>query len=164
MNRLVDATVAYVNAQIEAGIEALQVFDSWVGSLAPGDYREYVLPHMRRLMAEVTPGVPTIHFGTGTCGLLELMREAGSDVMGVDWRVDLDEAWRRVGHDIAIQGNLDPVALFAPPGEIRRRVKDILQRAEGRPGHIFNLGHGVLPETPVDHVRAMVDAVHEISG
>lgn len=164
MDRLVEATVSYVNAQIEAGIEALQVFDSWVGCLAPGDYREYVLPHMRRLMAAVTPGVPVIHFGTATSGLLELMREAGSDVMGVDWRVDLDEAWNRVGHDVAIQGNLDPVALFAPPAEIRRRVKDILLRAGGRPGHIFNLGHGILPETPVDHVRAMVDAVHEFSA
>ena len=143
---------------------SLQVFDSWVGCLAPDDYREYVLPHMRRLMAGVTPGVPVIHFGTGTCGLLELMREAGSDVMGVDWRVDLDEAWSRVGHDVAIQGNLDPVALFAPPAEIRRRVGDILRRVQGRPGHIFNLGHGILPETPVDHVRAMVDAVHELSA
>ncbi|CAI8006156.1 Uroporphyrinogen decarboxylase [Geodia barretti] len=164
MERLVASTLSYVNAQIDAGIDALQVFDSWVGCLAPDDYREYVLPHMRRLMAGVTPGVPVIHFGTGTCGLLELMREAGSDVMGVDWRVDLDEAWSRVGHDMAIQGNLDPVALFAPPAEIRRRVGDILRRVQGRPGHIFNLGHGILPETPVDHVRAMVDAVHELSA
>ena len=164
MERLVASTVSYVNAQIEAGIDALQVFDSWVGCLAPDDYRQYVLPHMRRLMAGVTPGVPVIHFGTGTAGLLELMREAGSDVLGVDWRVDLDVAWSRVGHDVAIQGNLDPVALFAPPVEIRRRVRDILRRAQGRPGHIFNLGHGILPETPVDHVKAMVDAVHELSG
>ena len=161
---LVDATVDYVNGQIAAGIDALQIFDSWVGCLAPGDYREFVLPHMRRLMAGVTPGVPIIHFGTGTSGLLELMREAGSDVLGVDWRIDLDQAWSRVGHDVAIQGNLDPVALFAPPAEIRRRVRDILRRADGRPGHIFNLGHGILPETPVDHVRAMVDSVHELSG
>ena len=164
MERLVDATVAYVNGQIEAGIDALQIFDSWVGCLAPGDYREYVLPHMRRLMAGITPGVPVIHFGTATSGLLELMREAGSDVLGVDWRIDLDQAWSRVGHDVAIQGNLDPVALFAPSAEIRRRVQDILRRADNRPGHIFNLGHGILPETPVDHVRAMVDAVHELSG
>ncbi|MDE0035253.1 MAG: uroporphyrinogen decarboxylase [Deltaproteobacteria bacterium] len=164
MERLVTSTVSYVNAQIAAGIEALQVFDSWVGCLAPDDYRQYVLPHMRRLMAGVTPSVPVIHFGTGTSGLLELMGEAGSDVLGVDWRIDLDQAWSRVGHDVAIQGNLDPVALFAPPAEIRRRVRDILRRAEGRPGHIFNLGHGILPETPVDHVRAMVDAVHELSG
>lgn len=164
MDRLVAATVSYVNSQIEAGIEALQVFDSWVGCLAPEDYREHVLPHMRRLMAGVAPGVPVIHFGTGASGLLELMRQAGGDVVGVDWRVDLDRAWSRVGHDVAIQGNLDPVALLAPPAEIRKRVRDILRRAQGRPGHIFNLGHGVLPETPVDHVKAMVDAVHEISS
>lgn len=164
MDRLVAATVSYVNSQIEAGIEALQVFDSWVGCLAPEDYREHVLPHMRRLMAGVAPGVPVIHFGTGASGLLELMRQAGGDVIGVDWRVDLDRAWSRVGHDVAIQGNLDPVALLAPPAEIRKRVRDILRRAQGRPGHIFNLGHGVLPETPVDHVKAMVDAVHEISA
>lgn len=164
MDRLVAATVSYVNSQIEAGIEALQVFDSWVGCLAPEDYREHVLPHMRRLMAGVAPGVPVIHFGTGASGLLELMRQAGGDVIGVDWRVDLDRAWSRVGHDVAIQGNLDPVALLAPPAEIRKRVRDILRRAQGRPGHIFNLGHGVLPETPVDHVKAMVDAVHEISS
>ena len=163
MERLVASTLSYVNAQIDAGIDVLQVFDSWVGCLAPDDYREYVLPHMQRLMAGVTPGVPVIHFGTGTCGLLELMQDAGSDVMGVDWRVDIDEAWSRVGHDVAIQGNLDPVTLFAPPAEIRRRVGDILRRVQGRPGHIFNLGHGILPETPVDHVRAMVDAVHELS-
>ena len=164
MDRLVAATVSYVNSQIEAGIEALQVFDSWVGCLAPEDYREHVLPHMRRLMAGVAPGVPVIHFGTGASGLLEIMRQAGGDVVGVDWRVDLDRAWSRVGHDVAIQGNLDPVALLAPPAEIRKRVRDILRRAQGRPGHIFNLGHGVLPETPVDHVKAMVDAVHEISS
>lgn len=164
MDRLVTATVSYVNSQIEAGIEALQVFDSWVGCLAPEDYREHVLPHMRRLMAGVTPGVPVIHFGTGTCGLLELMRQAGGDVIGVDWRVDLDRAWSLVGHDAAIQGNLDPAALLAPPAEIRKRVRDVLRRAQGRPGHIFNLGHGVLPETPVEHVKAMVDAVHELSA
>ena len=156
--------MSYVNAQIAAGIDALQVFDSWVGCLAPRDYREYVLPHMRSLMSGVTPGIPIIHFGTGTSGLLELMREAGSTVLGIDWRIDLEQAWSRVGHDIAIQGNLDPVALFAPPSEIRRRVQEILQSVKGRPGHIFNLGHGILPETPVSHVRAMVDAVHELSG
>lgn len=164
MDRLVTATVSYVNCQIEAGIEALQVFDSWVGCLAPEDYRAHVLPHMRRLMAGVTPGVPVIHFGTDACGLLELMRQAGGDVIGVDWRVDLDRAWSLVGHDAAIQGNLDPAALLAPPAEIRKRVRDVLRRAQGRPGHIFNLGHGVLPETPVDHVKAMVDAVHELSA
>ena len=131
--------------------------------MAPDDYRDYVLPHVQRLIAGVTPGVPIIHFGTGTAGLLELMREAGSHVLGVDWRIAIDEAWQRIGYDLAVQGNLDPVALFAPTAEIRKRVTDILKRVNGRPGHIFNLGHGILPETPVDHVRALVDAVHEIS-
>jgi uroporphyrinogen decarboxylase len=112
----------------------------------------------------LTPGVPVIHFGTGTAGLLPALREAGGDVIGLDWRVDLDEAWARVGHDVAVQGNLDPAALLAPPDEIRRRVRAILARAGGRPGHVFNLGHGVLPETPVDHAVAMVDAVHELSA
>ena len=129
MERLVTSTVSYVNAQIEAGIDALQVFDSWVGCLAPYDYREYVLPHMRRLMAGVTPGVPTIHFGTGTAGLLELMREAGSDVLGVDWRVDLDEAWSRVGHDVAIQGNLAPVDLGDMPNQRQAQAAPMLAGA-----------------------------------
>jgi uroporphyrinogen decarboxylase len=164
MERLVSSLIAYANAQIEAGIDALQIFDSWVGCVAPDDYRDHVLPHIQRLIAGLTPGVPVIYFGTGTAGLLELMREAGSQVIGVDWRVSLDQAWRRIGYDVAIQGNLDPVALFAPPAEIRKRVVDILKQAGDRAGHIFNLGHGILPETPVDHVKAMVDAVHEISG
>jgi len=164
MERLVSWLIVYANKQIEAGIEALQIFDSWVGCVAPDDYRDYVLPHMQRLIAAVTRGIPIIYFGTGTAGLLELMRDAGSQVLGVDWRVSLDEAWQRAGHDVAIQGNLDPVALFAPPSEIRKRVTNILRRAAGRPGHIFNLGHGILPETPVDHVKALVDAVHEVSG
>jgi uroporphyrinogen decarboxylase len=111
----------------------------------------------------LVPGVPVIHFGTGTAGMLDAFREAGGDVIGLDWRVDLGDAWRRVGHEVAVQGNLDPAALFAPPAEIRRRVAAILAQAAGRPGHVFNLGHGVLPETPVDHVRALVDAVHELS-
>ncbi len=165
MERLVEATVDYVRMQVAAGVEAVQLFDSWVGCLAPDDYRSFVLPHMRATLAAIaTAGVPTIHFGTGTAALLELMREAGGDVIGVDWRVDLGDAWTRLGADVAVQGNLDPVALFAPAEEIRRRVKQTLARAAGRPGHIFNLGHGVLPNTPVEHVRAMIDAVHELSA
>ncbi len=160
---LARATARYLNGQIAAGAQAVQLFDSWVGCLAPDDYREYVLPHTRAVIQALTPGVPVIHFGTGTAGLLEAFREAGGDVIGLDWRVDLAEAWSRVGHDVAVQGNLDPAALLAPPDAIRRRVQAILDRAGGRPGHVFNLGHGVLPQTPVDHVRAMVDAVHELS-
>ncbi|MBI4011954.1 MAG: uroporphyrinogen decarboxylase [Candidatus Rokubacteria bacterium] len=162
---LLARTIArYLEGQIAAGAQAVQLFDSWVGALAPDDYREYVLPHTRAVIQALTPGVPVIHFGTGTAGLLPALREAGGDVIGLDWRVDLDEAWARVGHDVAVQGNLDPAALLAPPDEIRRRVRAILARAAGRPGHVFNLGHGVLPETPVDHVVAMVEAVHELSA
>jgi uroporphyrinogen decarboxylase len=163
MDVLVDVTAGYLNGQIAAGVQAVQLFDSWVGTLAPDDYREYVLPHSRRLIHALTPGVPVIHFGTGTAALLPLMREAGGDVIGLDWRVDLGEAWARLGPDVAVQGNLDPAALLASPDRFRRRVRAILDRAAGRPGHIFNLGHGVHPETPVDHVIALVDMVHEIS-
>ncbi len=164
MERLSRVLVKYLNAQIAAGVEAVQIFDSWVGCMAPEEYRRYVLPHMQTLISGLTPGVPIIHFGTGTCGLLKLMREAGGDVIGLDWRVNLDEAWERIGYDVGVQGNLEPAVLFSSPAEIRERVSEILRRAGGRPGHIFNLGHGVHPETPVEHVIAMVEAVHELSS
>ena len=164
MEKLVRVTTRYLNGQIEAGAQAVQLFDSWVGCLSPDDYREFILPHTRETIIGLSPGVPVIHFGTGTSGLLELMREAGGDVIGLDWRVGLDEAWRRVGYDRAIQGNLDPAVLLARPSEIRRQVKAILDRVGARPGHIFNLGHGVLPETPVEHVVALVEMVHELSA
>jgi uroporphyrinogen decarboxylase len=157
------ALVKYLNAQVEAGAQAVQLFDSWVGCLSPDDYREFVLPHTKRVIENVTPGVPVIHFGTGTAALLELMREAGGDVIGLDWRVRLDEGWRRVGHDVAVMGNLDPVVLFAKQDVLRAQAKKILEQAEGRPGHIFNLGHGILPETPVENVIALVEMVHELS-
>jgi len=139
----------------------VQLFDSWVGCLGPEDYRRYVLPYMQQILAGLTPGVPCIHFGTGNPALLALQAEAGSAVVGVDWRVRLDEAWRTVGYDRAVQGNLDPCVLLADRAEIRRRAQAILDQAAGRPGHIFNLGHGVLPQTPVDNVIALVEAVHE---
>jgi uroporphyrinogen decarboxylase len=162
MERLTTVVADYLTAQVEAGVQAVQVFDSWVGALAPDDYRRSVLPHSRRLLDALRPlGVPVIHFGVGTATLLELVCEAGGDVIGLDWRIPLDEGWRRVGQDRAVQGNLDPVALFAPIPELLRRVDDVLSRAGGRPGHIFNLGHGILPRTPVDHVRAVVERVHE---
>jgi uroporphyrinogen decarboxylase len=165
MERLAEATVEYVREQVAAGAEAVQLFDSWIGCLSPDDYRSYVLPHMQTTFAALArTGVPVIHFGTGTAALLELMREAGGDVIGLDWRVDLDAAWARLGAGVAVQGNLDPVALFGPPAEIRRRVGRILEQAGGHPGHVFNLGHGVLPETPVANVVAMIDAVHELSA
>ena len=153
----------YLNAQAAAGAQAVQLFDSWVGNLSPADYRTFVLPYSRDVISGVSPGVPVIHFGTGTNALLELMREAGGDVIGVDFRVELDEAWQRLG-DVAIQGNLDPAVLVAEPPYIRQRAGEILRQAAGRPGHIFNLGHGILPTTPVDNVRALVDAVHELSA
>src|SRR2546428_163154 len=153
-----------VGLEFARGAGAVQVFDSWVGTLSPADYRTFVQPHVAALIKAITPGVPVIHFGTGTATLLPLMREAGGDVIGLDWRVELDTAWAAVGHDVAVQGNLDPVVLMAKPSYIRERVADILRRAGGRPGPIFNLGHGVLPDTPVDHVKALVDMVHEMSS
>ncbi len=163
MSRLVDATVMYLNAQAEAGAQVLQIFDSWVGQLSPTDYRRYVLPHMRRLFQSLTPGVPTIHFGTDTGSLLELQRDAGGDVIGLDFRVELNHAWKRLGDQVAVQGNLDPTILFAPPAEIKQHAERILREANGQPGHIFNLGHGILPGTPVDHVRGLIDLVHNHS-
>jgi len=154
----------YLNAQIEAGAQAVQLFDSWVGCLSPEDYREFVLPHTRAVIENITPGVPVIHFGTGTGTLLELMREAGGQVIGLDWRVQLDDGWRRVGHDVSVMGNLDPVTLFANREYVIRQAKRILDQAGGRAGHIFNLGHGILPDTHVDNVIALVDAVHELSA
>jgi len=153
--------VKYLNAQIDAGAQAIQIFDSWVGCLSPDDYRDYVLPHTRAVIQNITPGVPVIHFGTGTAALLELMREAGGDVIGLDWRLRLDEGWQRVGHDVAVMGNLDPVSLFANQDELRVHAKRVLNQAGGRVGHIFNLGHGILPETPVENVIALVEFVHE---
>jgi uroporphyrinogen decarboxylase len=161
MSLISRALAKYLNAQIEAGAQAVQLFDSWVGCLSPDDYREYVLPHTQSVIRNVIPGVPVLHFGTGTAALLELMREAGGDVIGFDWRVRLDEAWERVGHDVAVMGNLDPVSLFANVEHIRTETTKILDYAAGRPGHIFNLGHGILPETPVENVIALVDAVHQ---
>jgi uroporphyrinogen decarboxylase len=155
--------VKYLNAQVDAGAQAVQLFDSWVGALSPDDYRDYVLPHSREVISGVRSGIPVIHFGTGTATLLELMREAGGDVIGLDWRVRLDEGWSRIGHDVAVMGNLDPVALFAKEEQLRAQAKLILAQAGGRPGHIFNLGHGILPETPVESVIKLVEMVHELS-
>ncbi len=164
MERLARIVAAYLNAQIAAGAEAVQLFDSWVGCLGPDDYRQFVQPYTRAVIERLAPGAPVIHFGTDTATLLEAMRDAGGDVIGLDWRVDLADAWRRLGDGVAVQGNLDPVVLFAEPAEIRRRAGALLDRVGGRPGHIFNLGHGVLVDTPVDGVRALVDAVHELSA
>ncbi len=163
LGRLAEITTQYLNGQIAAGAQTVQLFDSWVGTLSPADYRQFVLPHSRAVIARLTPGVPVIHFGVGTATLLHLMKEAGGDVIGLDWRVDLGPTWDRLGHDVAVQGNLDPAILLAGPGEIRRAVKAILEGAGGRPGHIFNLGHGVHQQTPVENVKALVEIVHELS-
>jgi uroporphyrinogen decarboxylase len=143
----------------------VQVFDSWVGCLGPDDYRKYALPRTRQLVQRLKKsGVPVIYFGTDSTTLLTSMQETGADVIGLDWRVQLDDGWKLLGNRGAVQGNLDPVALFADRAEIRVRVEDILRRAGGRPGHIFNLGHGILPETPVDNVKALVQLVRELSA
>jgi uroporphyrinogen decarboxylase len=164
MDKLARVVTGYLRKQIQAGAQAVQLFDSWVGCLSAGDYAEYVMPHVQLIFEGLKhEGVPLIHFGTGTTAILSLMRKAGGTVIGVDWRVPLDEAWTMLGHDTAVQGNLDPVALFGPLHEIERRVEDILRRAAGRPGHIFNLGHGILPQTPVDHVAATIEMVHKLS-
>lgn len=163
MQKITRGLVKYLRAQIEAGADAVQIFDSWVGCLGPEDYRKYVQPHSEALMDSLPKDVPVIHFGTNTSSFLKDIRDAGGDVIGVDWRISMDEAWKAIGYDRAVQGNLDPAVLFAPLDEIKSRVKQILQQTSGRPGHIFNLGHGILPATPVDHVIALVEMVHELS-
>lgn len=159
MGLLSRGLIRYLNGQITAGAQALQLFDSWVGCLSPSDYREFVLPHTRTIIQGIRPGTPVIHFGTGTAALLELMQEAGGDVIGVDYRVELDQAWERLGQ-VSIQGNLDPCVLFANRKVLEKKTQKILEQAQGRPGHIFNLGHGILPTTPIDNVLALVDFVH----
>jgi uroporphyrinogen decarboxylase len=162
MRRLVAIVVAHLLAQVQAGAQAVQLFDSWIGALAPDDYARHVEPHVRSIFVALRDsGAPTIHFGVGTGELLALMRAAGGDAVGVDHRVPLDVAWDRIGHDRAVQGNLDPAVLLAPWEVVRERVRDVLTRAEGRDGHVFNLGHGVLPTTPVETLERVVDLVHE---
>ena len=163
MEILADGTARYLAGQIAAGARLVQLFDSWVGALSPADYRAFVLPHTRRVIAALPRTAPVIHFGTGTAGLLPAMREAGGDVIGLDWRIDLDEGWRAVGHDVGVQGNLDPAVLLGDGAVIRERTQEVLRRAAARPGHIFNLGHGIDQTTPVEHVRTLVDIVHELS-
>jgi uroporphyrinogen decarboxylase len=165
LDKLVFVLAEYASEQARAGADALQVFDSWVGCLAVEDYRRYVLPHTTKLIAALRQkGVPVIYFGTDTATLLPHMLETGADVMGLDWRIPLDEGWQALRHNCAVQGNLDPVALFADREQIRMCAEDILLYAAGRPGHIFNLGHGILPETPVENVQALVKIVHELSS
>jgi uroporphyrinogen decarboxylase len=164
MVRLARSVIVYLNAQIAAGAQAVQLFDSWVGCLGPDDYRMYVLPFVQQIVAGITSGVPVISFATGNPQLVPLLAEGGAAVVGVDLRVRLDDAWQMIGPEHAIQGNLDPMALLADNAELRRRAADVLQQAAARPGHIFNLGHGIMPQTPPSSARALVEIVHELSG
>lgn len=164
MNKVSSATVRYLRAQIEAGAEAVQLFDSWVGALSADDYLDYVFPHSQGIFQGISDlGVPTIHFGTGTAGFLSLMKRAGGDVQSVDWRIPLGEAWSRLGPEARLQGNLDPLLLTAPDELLRSRVERILREAGGRAGHIFNLGHGILPQTSEDKVESVVRWVREFN-
>jgi uroporphyrinogen decarboxylase len=168
MGRLARAVTLYLNAQLDAGAQVVQLFDSWAGCLGVEDYRRYVLPHSRSVLEGLRPGAAAIHFATGNPALLPSLSEAiGKQprpaAVGVDWRVPLDDAWRAIGPQRAIQGNLDPAVLLAEPAEIHHRAREILHQAGGRPGHVFNLGHGVLPQTPPENARALISAVHELS-
>jgi uroporphyrinogen decarboxylase len=153
----------FLVAQIDAGVDVVQVFDSWVGALDATDYREFALPHTRAIFDAIGKRVPTIHFGTGTATILEELRDAGGDVIGVDWRIPIDEAWDRIGATHAVQGNLDPTLLLGPPARMLQQTDAVLRRIGGRPGHIFNLGHGILPSTPVEHVQMLAHYVHTAS-
>lgn len=162
MGKIVDVLGSFALMQVSSGARAIQVFDSWVGALASDDYVRFVQPYSRALIERIrTGGVPVIHFGTGCAGFFKELHAAGGDVMGVDWRMNIDQAWMDISYRAAVQGNLDPVALFAPLPELKTKVHEILRRTGTRPGHIFNLGHGILPETPVDHVKAVVQMVRE---
>ncbi len=165
METITEVTVRYLRTQVEAGAQVIQLFDSWVGMLGPEVYAEFVLPYATRIFSEIrTTGTPTIHFGTGTAGLLELMAQAGPDLVSVDWRVPLDVAWERIGAEKGIQGNLDPTVLLAPWEAVEKRAGDVLRRANGRPSHIFNLGHGVLPDTDPDQLARLAQWVHTVTN
>jgi len=162
--KLTNATADYLNEQIKAGADAVQLFDSWVGCLSPNDYREFVLPHMKKLVGMINADTPVILFGTGTSSLLEEISDTGCRVVGIDWRIDIEDAWERIGYDKAIQGNLDPVVMLSTQSYVKNEAKRIMEEVGGRPGHIFNLGHGVLPNTPVDNILSLIDTVHEYSN
>jgi uroporphyrinogen decarboxylase len=164
MEVLTDMTAKYLNAQISAGAQVVQLFDSWVGCLGPDDFKQYVAPHMKATISGITAGVPVINFGTGTATLLESMKNCGGDVIGLDWRVELDKAWGALGDGVAVQGNLDPVVLLSDFEQIKLHTERILGQAKGKPGHIFNLGHGILPPTPVNNVKYLVELVKELSS
>ena len=163
MQRLAHSVTVYLNAQIRSGAQAVQLFDSWAGCLSPDDYRTFALPYVQQIISGLDAGTPVINFATGNPALLPLLAEGGAPVVGIDWRVRLDEAWKTVGYDKAVQGNLDPLSLLADQNTLQQRVEEVLKQAGGRPGHIFNLGHGVLPQTPVENAQAVVEMVHDLS-
>ncbi|MGB5810857.1 MAG: uroporphyrinogen decarboxylase [Polyangiales bacterium] len=163
MTKFSDAITRYLNAQVDAGAQAVQLFDSWVGCLSPDDYRRYVFPHTKSIFDRLDKSVPAIHFGTGSPELYPAMKEAGGDVIGIDWRISIDEAWSRLGNDVALQGNMDPAALLTDEATLRAKASEVLQSAAGRPGHIFNLGHGIMPQASVAQAQALVAHVHEAS-
>jgi uroporphyrinogen decarboxylase len=163
MEKLITVLVGYAAQQVEGGADVIQIFDSWAGALSVSDYRQYCLAPTTELVKRVQElGVPVIYFGVDTAGLLPTMRETGADVLGLDWRIPLDIGWQSIGHTRAVQGNLDPITLFAPPEVLHARVKEVLDAAAGRPGHIFNLGHGIVPGTPVENVIAVVDQIKQL--
>ncbi|MEZ6053695.1 MAG: uroporphyrinogen decarboxylase [Planctomycetaceae bacterium] len=162
IEKVVKSLIIYLRGQITAGCQVVQLFDSWGGCLSPGDYRQFVMPHTQRVIRAIEQDVPVINFLTGNPALLPLLREAGGQVIGLDWRVDLKDGWKTVGHDVAVQGNLDPVSLFADLETLRKRTRDVIDATEGRPGHIFNLGHGVMPDMKPENVKALVEMVHEM--
>jgi len=164
MERLARSLIRYLQAQLDAGCQAVQLFDSWAGCLSPEDYRRYALPYSRMVLDAITPHAPVIHFLTGNPALVPLQREVSGQIIGLDWRVNLGDAWETIGHDVGVQGNLDPAVLLADLPTLRRRTHDILMQAAGRPGHIFNLGHGVFPEVPPENVKSLVQMVHELSS
>lgn len=163
MDKVAEIVILYLNAQIKAGAQAVQLFDSWVGALSPQDYETYVMPHSKKVFDNLDKSVPSIHFGTNTATFLDLIKQAGGDVIGVDWHIDIGQAWDIVGNDVAVQGNLDPTVLLGPRELIEKKAKEVLDSVGNRSGHIFNLGHGLFPEVPVDNVKALVEIVHELS-
>jgi uroporphyrinogen decarboxylase len=165
MSKFCETVTAYLKAQFRAGAQVVQIFDSWVGCLSPSDYQDYVLPYSQKIFRELQcANIPCIHFGTDTAGLLPLMAEAGGNIIGIDWRIPLDRAWRQINSRAGIQGNLDPIALMAPLPLLQKKAAEIIDMADGRRGHIFNLGHGILPSTPPDAVKSLVEFVHEYSA
>ncbi len=163
MTKITDAVIDYMQYQIDSGVQAVQLFDSWVGCLSPQDYREYVMPHSQRMLEAISGTVPVIHFGTGNPALCELMAEAGGDVIALDWRAPLIETWDKM--DVkSVQGNMDPIVLCSTVDAVKAQAKALLDEVNGRPGHIFNLGHGIIPETPVENVKALVDFIHEYTA